>query len=105
MNKETKEIKAMTLDLAKTLSYLTELEKTNNQVYATKEGMALLEGVVIAGNGKVKVVSSDIYKVLDTENTKLIKDLEDMRDRKNKAIMRIAELKEDKKGFWFNLFN
>ena len=49
-------IKAQTIDLAKTLSYLLELSKTKNQSYVTKEGIALLEGVCLAGNGKVKVV-------------------------------------------------
>lgn len=57
MKKQDKEIKTMTLDLAKVISYLNELQKTNNQNYITPEGLAFLEGVVLAGNGKVKVIS------------------------------------------------
>jgi len=64
---QDKQIKTMTLDLAKVLSYLTELQKTNNQVYVTPEGVAFLEGVVVSGSPKVKVVSYYDYLILKTK--------------------------------------
>lgn len=50
------EIKEMSLDLAKTISYLNELQKSNNQNYVTKEGLAFLEGVLLSGNKEVRVM-------------------------------------------------
>ncbi len=55
----------MTLDLAKIISYLNELQKSNNQNYITPEGLALLEGVVLAGNGKAKVIALEHYVLLE----------------------------------------
>lgn len=68
-----KEIKIMTLDLAKTISYLNELQKSNNQNYVTKEGLAFLEGVVLAGNNKVKVVPLQRHKEVINKLNDIIK--------------------------------
>lgn len=58
---DDKEIKIQTIDLGKTISYLAELQKSNNQNYVTKEGLALLEGIVLTGNNsKVKVTDYQI---------------------------------------------
>jgi len=54
MNEE--EIKEMTLDLAKVVSYLNELQKANNQNYVTPEGIAFLEGVLLSGNKEVRIM-------------------------------------------------
>ena len=51
------DIKEMSLDLAKTISYLNELQKSNNQNYVTKEGLAFLEGVLLSGNKEVRVMA------------------------------------------------
>ena len=56
------DIKSMTLDLAKVISYLNELQTTNNQNYITPEGLAFLEGVVMSGNAKVKVISKEQHE-------------------------------------------
>lgn len=63
------DIKEMSLDLAKTISYLNELQKTNNQNYVTKEGLAFLEGVLLSGNKDVRVMP---YKKLNVKPKKFL---------------------------------
>lgn len=82
MEKVDKEVKAQVLDLAKVLSYLTELQKTNNQDYVTDKGLALLEGLVLGGS-KVKVVGYDKYGELMKE---FGKDVINSRNKINREV-------------------
>ena len=78
--------KTMILDLAKTISYLAELGKTNNQNYVTPEGLALLEGVVIGGNGKVKVIDYDEYLACANELPKLYSEIQRLKSQPKKGL-------------------
>lgn len=90
---DDKEIKTMTLDLAKIISYLNELQKSNNQNYITTEGLALLEGVVLAGNGKVKTIDYSVYEKLKAENSKIFYHLSEEGENQRKLKEKIRNLK------------
>lgn len=106
------EPKTMVLDLAKTLSYLSELQKTKDQVYVTVEGMALLEGVVIGGHNKVRVVSEKDYIFREDDLLQIISDKEytikrwetQYQEKIDFTNARIANLtkKFNKRKGWFN---
>ena len=83
---ENKEIKTISLDLAKCVSYLNELQKTNNQNYITPEGLAFMEGVTLTSSGKVKVCPPEkceelleMTRQLVSDNTKLLAEVDNLK--------------------------
>lgn len=96
------DVKTMTIDLAKTLSYLTQLENSKDQIYVTKEGVALLEGVVLGGNDKVKVMPKDTFddKVKECSD-KLTTTINDYEKELETLRKELKFLRSKKKGFLF----
>jgi len=68
---KSKEVKILTIDIAKVISYLNNLNNKDEQNYVTSEGLSLLEGVALTTRSKVKVVSLTQYKELENKYNKL----------------------------------